>query len=238
MVGRPTAKNRLRSPLRFYTLLACLCLSLLLAGCGSGADSVRNQEDGKNTLVPDPAPVVEVPARWASANARDVRTLVQTTDAVFVGDVTALTGQREERLGPAGNESAGSNPAQKPATRRPADFPISVYEVLVQRSLRGALAEGSTVVLEQPGGLTTRTNGSQATIILEGDQMLEAGSTYLFFANVQPDGAVTSAPFARFVVSNDGSLAPLESWADLPAAQRLASLSVEDAVVEVQAVGR
>jgi len=238
MVGRPIAKNRLISPLRYYTLLACLCLSLLLAGCGSGAGSVRNQEPGRNALVPNDTPIVEVPARWASANARDVQTLVQTTDAVFVGEVTALTGQREERLGIIESESTGSNPPRKPATRRPVDFPISVYEVLIQRSLAGAPAEGSDVVLEQPGGLITRADGSQARVILEGDEMLEAGRTYLFFASVKDDGVVTSAPFARFVVSDDGSLAPLKSWADLPAAQRLASLSVDEASIEVQAAGR
>jgi hypothetical protein len=209
-----------------------------LAGCGSGAGSVRNSESGRDKLVSDHAPIVEVAARWATANARDIQTLVSTTDAVFVGEVTALSGQREERLGRAGNDGAGSNTAEKPATRRSADFPISIYAVLVQRSLGGALVEGSTVVLEQPGGLTTRADGSQASIILEGDQMLEAGSTYLFFASVQPYGVVTSAPFARFVVSNDGSLAPLKTWAHLPAAQRLASLSVEEAAVEVHAAGR
>jgi hypothetical protein len=210
----------------------------VLAGCGSGTDSVRHQEPGTNTPVSDSAPIVGVPARGAAANARDVQTLVQTTDAVFVGEVTALSGQRQERLGPAANEGASSNRPEKPAVRRAATFPISVYEVLVRNSLDGPFVAGSQVVIEQLGGLTTRADGSQANIILEGDELLAVGRKYLFFASVQPDGIVTSAPFARFSVSSDGSIAPLEAWAHLPAAQHLAGMSVEAATVEVQSVAR
>ena len=163
---------------------------------------------------------------------------MEVTDAVFVGDVTALRGQRQERLAPTGSESPDGNAPEKPATRRPVDFPISVYEVMVRRSLAEAPAEGLNVVLEQPGGLITREDGSQARVILEGDEMLEVGRTYLFFASMNADGVVSSAPFARFVVSHDGSLAPLKSWAELPATQRLASLGVEEAAIEVRAAGR
>jgi hypothetical protein len=90
------------------------------------------------------------------------------------------------------------------------------------------------VAIEQLGGVTTGPDGSQARIILEGDELLEAGRTYLFFASIGPDGTITSAPFARFAVGSNGSLAALPDWAHLGIAARLAGMSVEGAAAEVQ----
>jgi hypothetical protein len=215
-------------PARILTALLAACLTAVLAACGSVPDAERSPAGD--------VPVIRMPARWASANARDVQTLVSSTDAVFVGQVTALSGQRDEHIRP--TQDAGEGDPDKPATGRPAGFPISIYDVLVQNSIHGSLAEGSVVVLEQPGGLSTGSDGSRAIVVLEEDELLEVGGTYLFFANVDADGVVTTAPFARFVVGGDGSITPLDEWRHLATAQRLESLGLEGAVQEVKSAAR
>jgi hypothetical protein len=225
----------------FPVLFTAACVVAVIAGCGSGGDSASNAEVGRDSEVTADAPVVEIPTRWASANARDMKTLIASTGTVFVGEVTGLSEQRTAQLGgptSAGDASPGDNPGDAGTGRRQASIPISVFEVTVVRSLAGGLAEGQTATLEQPGGVITRTDGSQARIILDGDEALTIGTRYLFFASVRGDGVMTSAPFARFTVRDDGSIAPLSEWSGLPVASQLTGVGLDDAAREVQAGAR
>jgi hypothetical protein len=202
--------------------LTAVAVLAVAVACGSGEEQARNGDSGSNSAVSD-LPVVDVPARWASGNARDLPTLIASTGTVFVGEVVALSGQRTQTVG------RGAATAEGPS----ADFPISEYQVTVRRSLAGGLAEGTSVTLEQPGGVTTGADGSQARIMLEDDEPLEVGQTYLIFGSLGEDGVLTTAPYGRFVVEN-GSISPLDGWAQLPVAEQLAGRSVEDAAAQVE----
>ncbi len=54
---------------------------MLLAGCGSSADTATVERDA------DGLPVARVSARYATALANDVDTLVASMDAAFAGEV-------------------------------------------------------------------------------------------------------------------------------------------------------
>ena len=223
----------------FPIWLAAACVVAVVAGCGSGADSVRNAESGRNSLVAEELPVAEIPTRWATANARDLNALIASSGTVFVGEVTGLREQRTAELGDpsgAGGSASGTNPGKEGAGRRQASIPISVFEVTVVRSLAGGLAEGETAALEQLGGVITRADGTRARVMLEGDEPLTIGARYLIFATVRADGVLTSAPFGRFKVSDGGSVAPLDGWSGLPVARQLDGVSVDEAAREVQSV--
>lgn len=150
----------------------------------------------------------------------------------------ALSGQRTEQIGSDQSDAPNDAANPKPAARQFPAFPISLYEVRVVRSLAGAPAEGSTVVLEQPGGATTRADGSRVYVRLEGDEPVEVGATYLFFANVNAEGNMTSSPFGRFAVSADGSLTPLKAWETLPVARELANRTLEEAAGDIEAAAQ
>ncbi len=169
---------------------------------------------------------VRVPARWASANAADLRTLVHSTDAVFAGRVARLAGQRDEPLLPSASAAAGGR-----------SFPVSVFDVTVTRPIQGDVAGGMTVNIEQAGGISQRPDGSSVRFVLESDELLEPGLEYVFFANRRPDGSLTVAPFARLQVTPDGLLAPLPAWSSLGALQQLTNNGLEQAVQEVEAAG-
>ena len=218
-------------------LLAAACVVAMVAGCGASGDSARNAEGGSNPEVAEELPVVEIPARWASANAQDMKTLITSSGTVFVGEVTGLSEQRTVELGgPAGDggPSTASNSVKSAAVRRQASIPISVFQVTVVRSLAGGLAAGETAALEQPGGVITRSDGSRARVAFEGDEPLTIGTRYLIFASVRGDGVLTSAPFGRFTVRDGGSIAPLEGWSGLPVARQLTGVNVDEAAGEVQ----
>jgi hypothetical protein len=221
---------------RFLAILfGAACVVAAVSACGSSGDSARNPDDGRNSVVADDVEVVEVPTHWASGNAADIKTLIASTGTVFVGEVRAVS-QRTAQIGGElpGGEATGAN-SGKPGGRQPASFPISTFEITVVRPLAGGLSAGQAVKLEQPGGVTTQTDGGQARIQLEGDEPLEVGRTYLIFASARADGVLTTAPFARFAVGEDGSLASLSEWADLPAARELSGASIDEAASEVLA---
>ena len=88
--------------------------------------------------------------------------------------------------------------------------------------------------MEQPGGVTTRVDGSQARIVLEGDEPIQVGGTYLFFASARADGILTTAPFGRFVVGADGSLELPGAFSASGVAKQLSGLSLEEAAAEVR----
>ena len=153
-------------------------------------------------------PYVEVVgARWATAEAESVPALIASSDAVFVGRVTQELPQREETLpGPEGRPAAGRT------------FPISRYEAVVESSVAGGLADGSTVVIEQAGG---EDPGDGHVVMLEGDDLIEAGKTYVFFASQKDNGTWTAAPYGRLEVRGDGSLRAAAMWRSLPASAAL-----------------
>jgi hypothetical protein len=153
-------------------------------------------------------PYVEVVgARWATAEAESVPALIASSDAVFVARVTQELPQREETLpGPEGRSAAGRT------------FPISRYEAVVESSVTGGVAEGATVVIEQAGG---EDPGDGHVVMLEGDELVEAGKTYLFFASQKDNGTWTAAPYGRLEVKGDGSLAAAAMWRSLPASAAL-----------------
>ena len=204
-------------------LLAVACVVALTVACGSGDDSVRDDASGSEPVAAEDLPLVEIPTRWASANARDMQTLIASTGTVFIGEVTGVS-QRITEVGAAPSGGPG----------RPAAVPISQFQVTVVQSLRGAPVAGESVVVEQPGGVTTRVDGSQARIVLEGDEPIQVGRTYLFFASARADGILTTAPFGRFVVGADGSLESPGAFSASGVARQLSGLSLEEAAAEVR----
>ena len=138
---------------------------------------------------------------------------------MFFGRVTAVIGQVETKVGPGGRGT----------------LPLTSFEVNVTQALGGTLAQGSTVIIEQVGGITEVSGGAQTSIILEGDKRLEAGAEYLFFADRKPNGNLTAPPFGRLQVGTDGALIVIPRWSDLGALQQLAGLQASAAASRVGA---
>jgi hypothetical protein len=179
--------------------------ALLVAACGGSGED----------------PYVEViGTRWATAEAESVPALVASSDAVFVGRVTQELPQRTETL---------PGPANRPVESR--TFPISRYETVVESSVAGGVGQGSTVVVEQAGG---EAPGDGHTVMLEGDELIEAGKTYVFFATRKENGTWTAAPYGRLEVLGDGSLSAAEEWRGLPASQALDGSGVTGASGEIR----
>ena len=162
-----------------------------------------------------------------------MRALLASTGQAFVGEVTALASERNVEIG-SGSFADESDGPIKRAPGRQASVPISQFTVTVVRSLAGDLIAGQSVVLEQPGGVITRADGSQAQVVLGGDEPIQTGQTYLFFASSRADRVLTSSPFGRFAVQDDGSLAAPSHFSEVPVARQLAGLSVDEAASEVQ----
>lgn len=198
----------MRKPPTFALIAVLTAGVLILAACG-----------GKDEGTPAPATpqMVEVETRWASGTAVTLPSLLQTSDEVFFGRVTSVIGQQETAVGPG---SKGT-------------LPVTSFEVSVVSNLSGSLATGSTVVIEQVGGATEISGGAQANIVLEGDERLEPGIEYLFFADRKPNGTLTSPPFGRLQVGADGGLTALPRWSSLGALQQLAGLQASAAAARV-----
>jgi hypothetical protein len=206
----------LRKSVSSAVLAALAIMSALAVACG-GSDSGSSSDHGvANEAAPAPGAPAEVPTRWASAIANDLPSLLDSSDEVFVGRVTRVTGQRDE-------------PAGAPRT-----FPITRYEVSVEQSISGTLTPGAAVVVEQGGGTIRSSDGTETRVILHGDEFLVPGASYLFFAGYKSNGTLAAPPFSRLRVAADGALHPLHHWASLGALQQLAGLS---AVEAARAVG-
>jgi hypothetical protein len=195
--------------------LSALLLAVVFAACNGDSDSG------------DTAAEVEVPTRWATAHAESVEALTQFADEVFVGRVARLPEQREVTIGSGLPENS---------TRQPT-FPLSRYEVTVEEAVLGSLAAGSVAVMEQVGGLVANDGGPGQRVVLEGDEPLEPGATYLFFANEKSNGSYSSAPFARLRVGSGQDLSVPAVWSHLPALQALSGSTVGQAAAEVVSVG-
>jgi hypothetical protein len=153
-------------------------------------------------------PYVEVVGvRWATASGASVPALVSSSDAVFTARVTAELPQREETL---------PGPPDRPTEAR--TFPVSRFEAAVESASAGTVP-GGTVVIEQAGG---EDPGDGHTVVLEGDEPMVVGQTYMFFATQKENGSWATTPFGRFAVREDGALEVAEEWRALPASQALA----------------
>ncbi len=207
----------------FFAPLVLAALLLFALAC-SGSSSSLNETPAEYTTQ-------EVPARWSVANAESLATLVGSSDAVFTGTVTRQTGQRSEPLGPAA--PLGPPAPDQPASGGPSGFPVSVFEVRVNEPLVGGLVAGQTVTMEQLGGIVPAGDGQDARLVLEGDTPLTSGRQYLFFATVKPNGAYSSAPYAKIPIY-EGGLSVDVAWAHLPAVAAIAGHRADRAAQEIR----
>jgi hypothetical protein len=207
----------------FSRTIALLTLTVLtlafFSACGGGSES----DDDATSSAPE---VIEVPTRWASGNANDLATLVDTSDEVFTARVERLAGTREEGFLGGTGESAGG--------KRGSTFPITSYDITITRSFVGDRAVGSAATLEQPGGISSDTG---ARMMLENDPPVEVGKEYLFFATVTDAGALTTAPFGRLEVG-PGKLTPVGPWGELGALKQLANVSADNLGGEIHAAAQ
>jgi hypothetical protein len=219
-VNRPTFTRLL--------ILAIAGLSVFVLACGGGGQTPGAAEPaGHHAPVPgEDLPIVVLPARWAWGDAEHLGTLISSADVVFRGTVVALRSQK-----PVGGEAAAGGP-------RWADFPVSQFEVGVESVISGNLTPGTSVILEQLGGVETRPDGTRVRLMLKGDQPIQAGQKYLFFGSFQGDQTIETPPFGRMRVGENGSLAAEAGWEDLGALAQLSRLQLGDAEREISAAAR
>ena len=172
---------------------------------------------------------IHIGARWRTEDAKDLATLVTSSDAVFVGEVSALRGQRLESLTPSGVSRGAPDGASKPPADRGTSLPISAFDVRVTEVWKGDLAAASIVTIEQPGGTIASSGGKTVRLALEGDQLMAVGGTYLFwFAPASDGGALMTTPFKRLELTDTGRLEPLTAWRHLGAMQQISGLPSGD----------
>jgi hypothetical protein len=222
-------ERKTRPNLSRLLILAGAGLSLFVFACGGGG----TDSPPRSAAPSEPAhshedsdiPVVHIPTRWATGNGNDLRTLVASSATVFVGQVAELKETRvEDPFGGAG-----------PSGDRPS-LPVSVFEVQVETSLAGEAAAGTTVIVEQVGGVLANPDGSRTRFVFGGDEPLAVGERHLFFAARKSNGSLAAAPFGRFEVSGHGTLATAPQWADLGVARELSGLRVDQAKREIARV--
>jgi hypothetical protein len=187
---------------------------LLLAACGSAANEAPQSAD----IDADGIPIARVAARYTTALAADLDTLVASTDTAFVGEVVGTNGQRHLTF-------ADTNRG----------IPITTYLVRVDES-NGDPAAGSTVEVEQFGGVIQTSDGNDVRVVLDLDSPMYAGDTYLFIAN-EDGGTFTASAFARFPIQN-GRVAAPAAWEQSGASVALAGATVDEAMEKVAASDR
>ncbi len=199
-----------------------MLLAAAFAACGGGGGEPTTPplDGAPSSQARDEAgiPVVEVPALWAPID--DLPALVASADVIFVGEVTAQKQQRDG--GPKGHEG--------PLGR---GYPVSVFEVTVERVVAGDLSAGEVVAFQQAGGLLTTTDGSTIRIVLEHEEPIKVGERYLLFASQQENGAFATAPFGRMRVKGADTLTALDDWKHLKGLEKLARLPLEAAIREI-----
>ena len=193
---------------RFAALTVLALAAVLLAGCGSSGNTATVERDA------DGLPVARVAARYATALANDLDTLVASTDATFAGEVIG-TGQKRYL-------QIGQGPEQP--------LPISVFVVRVEAST-GQPAVGSVVKVEQLGGVTI---GGEVRVLLIGDTAMSVGSRYLFFARQDGPKTFSASAFARFPIE-DGRVTAPTGWEATGASQALAGVTTAEAIARLAA---
>jgi hypothetical protein len=71
------------------------------------------------------------------------------------------------------------------------------------------------------------------SVILAGDEPLQTGATYVFFADYKPNGNLTVPPFGR-LQAEAGGLAPLPEWTNMGALRELTGVPVDDAAAVIE----
>lgn len=197
---------------RAVFLLSLLPIALFVTACFS------DQRD---------APVIEIGTRWSIADAKDLPTLVSSSDAIFLGTVVELQGQELRKLAPDHAPASPEAVAGKPAVRREMpELPISFFSVRVVQALLGTPRQGDLVVIAQGGGTIERQDGSEVEVVLESDELLKPGEAYVFFAQNSNDGTknFTTSPIRRIGVEKNGRLKANGVWAKLGAMRELSGL--------------
>lgn len=205
--------------------LAVLVLSLAASAVIVAERSTTSSSDSNSP----PAAIEYVSARWASASARDLSTLLASSNAAFVGRVTQSLPQRLEPAPVTAQPSPTSG--DETGQRGPQGFPVSGFNVEVTTPLRGGLVSGQVIVVEQLGGEIVTADGTHH-VLLDGDSPITVGDVYLFFLRAKQNGTYSSPPFARFPVQSGRITAPV-GWEDVGVAGLLNNRSVADAQQEV-----
>lgn len=180
-----------------------LFLLASIAAAGLVATALRPGDDGGSL------PTISVAPLWSTAAGADVEALTDAYPAVFVGTVQARTGQRDAPIAPGSPDGAS--------------LPISLFDVHVDESMSVDVETGAVVTVQQAGGIITRSDGTEARVVIENDAPIVVGETYLFFATWAPSGsgALVTAPYSRFPV-DDGVVAAPAVWRNLYAVQEIA----------------
>jgi len=214
-----------RPNLTWLLALALAGLTLFVFACGGDRSDPSTDDAGATghhkIAGGEQLPAVMLPARWAWGDAEQLNTLIGSADVVFRGHVAALKSQRPLTPRPPGAEAGGAAP-------RWADMPVSRFEVRIERVVAGNLT-AATAFFEQLGGVETRPDGTQVRIMLNGDQPIEVGETYLFFGSFQEDGSIVAPPFGRMHVRPNGGLVAEAGWEDLGALAELSRRNLGDA---------
>ncbi|MEX2392242.1 MAG: hypothetical protein WD904_11690 [Dehalococcoidia bacterium] len=193
-----------------------MLLLLLLAACGDDGD---DPSDATAEL-----PVAHIEARWATAEASDVTTLMSTHGWAFVGEVTGLEETLELDLVPGDDGPQATVPGKPlPAQSGPPTMPVSLFNVRVESVIAGDLEPGEMVIIRQTGGVHTQSTGELILVELEGDTLLEPGASYLFFVSPNDSGQFRTSPIARMEVAGDGSFRAVAGFAGLGAMLDIAS---------------
>ena len=176
---------------------------LLLAGCASSSDDASIERDA------DGLPVARVAARYATALADDLDTLVASMDTAFAGEAIGTAESRTVQIG-RGQEQP---------------LPISVFLVRVDAST-GDPAVGSVVKVEQFGGVI---DDADVRVLLAGDTAMSVGSHYIFVARQDGPDTYSASSFARFPIENGLVTAPA-GWEATGASLALASRTPAEAI--------
>ena len=189
-------------------LAGAATLAVLLAGCASSSDDASIERDA------DGLPVARISARYATALANDLSTLVASMDVAFAGEVIGTGRGRNVQIG---------NGREQP-------LPISVFLVRVEAST-GQPAVGSVVSVEQFGGVTS---GGEVRVLLVGDTAMAVGARYVFVARQDGPETFSASAFARFPIE-DGRVTAPAGWEATGASRALAGSTPAEAIERLAA---
>lgn len=204
----------------FWPLAILVAMSVLIgAACSDSSD------DGPAS---GSIPVINVPTRWASAFASDIETLNGWAPVTIAGSVESLVETRQQPLLPPEAAISGG---------RSAELPVSIYTVRVTQSIRGGLTAGDLLNVQQPGGISQRSDGSQQRFILEFDEPLQVGGSYIFWLQTSGEGLYSTSPFSR-MRQVDGAFEAIPAWKELGALKALTGLPAQQAIAVVIVKGQ